>query len=116
MLKVTPKYNMLIVLTILVMSFIVAIYFSQIVPSQQPALTQCLDDVSQPGCYHQTNIVRPCCVYMGLPGYYREVWNVQVWRHVRATVSVWWRRVSRIQATGERCTPLQPLTCRPIPP
>lgn len=91
-----------------------ATYFSQVNVSQV-ALTQCLDNVYQPGCYYLTTEVRACCTHMGLPGYYKQIWNVQVWRHVGAPRSKWYWRESRIRTTTERCTPLPPLTCRPIP-
>lgn len=99
-------------LTVVVLGSTVAV--ARFVTLQAPLLTQCLDNVPPP-CFRQTRIIRDCCIYMGLPGYFRETWNVGLYRHPNAPLSVWYRRESRITASGTRCTPMQPLTCREIP-
>lgn len=109
------RRNIWLFVTILLALSITINHFSQDSVLQQPLLTQCLDDVFQPGCYRETTTVRDCCTYMGLPGYYRQVWEVGIWRHVDAPRSKWYWRTSRISTTPERCTPMDPLTCRPIP-
>jgi len=83
---------------------------SQVLPLQ-PLLTQC-DDYTPPPCYVATAVQRDCCIYMGLPGYFRESWIVEIWRHPQAPRSVWFKRRYRVYATGERCTPMPRLTCR----